>query len=368
MAEKVDKVNNILRENHLLKSELERLIELIKENETKQKGFRLIEDAFLLAESVEDMDSKALRYIEEIFSLDKAVLFVDAELFNTELIMGEKYDRIIPADEKTLRYAYVEKRPYFGTYIDGLISEFHVYDNIGSYLIAPVMEDGRIIASLNMYSSDPEKLSGDAHSDFVQQLSLRIAIALRRLHSTEVIKYQAQRDFLTGVYNKGMMYTLLNRYIQRYKREALGFSFIITDMDNFKALNNKHGHIVGDNIMKELTDGISGVLDANESLGRFGGDEFYIISNRTNDIDVQTMFAKITDVVAGVASNYDMEEKLGISGGYIIVPRNLDMEKSDALDIVKSADAGLYYSKMTGKGICSGAVPPPEHHFPEKGE
>ncbi|MDR2870679.1 MAG: sensor domain-containing diguanylate cyclase [Deferribacteraceae bacterium] len=356
----MDKVNNILRENHLIKSELERLVGLIKENETKQQGFRLIEDAFLLAESIEDMNSKALKYLEEIFDIDKAVIFIDAALFSMEQHLGEGCERVILTDEKVLRYAYVEKRPYFGNYIDGLISEFHKLEPLGSYLIVPVMENGRIIASLNMYSANEEKFSGDAaHSDFVQQLSSRVAIALRKLHNIEVIKYQAQRDFLTGVYNKSMMHVLLDRYIQRYKREAIGFSFIITDIDHFKVLNERHGHIIGDNIMKELTDRIGKVLDDDEMLGRFGGDEFYIISNRITDIDVQAFFAKITEEVARVAAAYDVTHRIGISGGYIIVPRNIDMASKDAIDIVKSADAGLSYSKMTGRSICSGVMKKP---------
>ena len=352
-----DKVNNILRENNELKSELERLISLIKENEAKQKGFRLIEDAFLLAESMEEIDTNALHYIEEIFGIDKAVLFIDTDTIKADPPPLNMNQRVIYTDEKTLRYAYVEKRPYFGTYIEGLISDFHVIDHIGSYLIAPIMEEGRIIASLNMYSRDPEKLAGDGSADFIYQLSSRVAIALRKLHNMELIKNHAQKDYLTGVYNKGAMYNLLNRYIQRCKRNDTPFSFTILDMDNFKALNDAHGHIVGDNILKKFTSEVAKILVENETLGRFGGDEFYIISNRTTNVDIQLLFSKIADIVTMLATDYDMEDQVGISGGYILVPENIDINEQDTLDIVKGADTGLYYSKASGGGkITSGAV------------
>ncbi|MDR2883667.1 MAG: sensor domain-containing diguanylate cyclase [Deferribacteraceae bacterium] len=351
-----NKVYTVLKENMALKKELESLVNLIKENESKHKGFQLVEDAFLTAESVGDIDGKALRYMEEIFDIDKAVLFIDSNALKIDNLSDPNLVRVKYTNEKTLKYAFVERRPYFGTYLTGLISDFHIMDEIGSYLIAPIVEDGKVIASLNLYSRNPEKLSGDAHSDFIRELIIRIGIALRKLHHAQTILYFAQYDFLTKVYNKAMMHSLLFKFIDRYKYIDAPFSFILMDMDNFKELNDTHGHIVGDEVLFEVATGIKALLNDSEVFGRFGGDEFYAMVNLNNAADVKSLFAKIVAMIDEIAKRFNMVGKLGISGGFVCVPKDIDVYKSDPIDIVKMADVGLYQSKASGKRICSAYI------------
>ncbi len=347
------KVYTVLKENMMLKDELQRLLSLVKENEAKHKGFRLVEDAFLTAETLEDVDKKALAYMEEIFEIDRAVLFLDREAFRFDKLPQESAGRIIYTDEKTLKYAYVEKRPYFGTYMEGLISDFHIMGEIGSYLIAPLVENGNIVGSLNLYSTSPAKLSGEAHADFIKELMLRVRITLRKMHNTYTILSQAQYDYLTGVYNKSMMEQLVERYIDRYTTTGEGFTFVLTDMDNFKMLNDTQGHLEGDSLLRKVADEIRKMLPQPEEIGRFGGDEFYIILNTVSPEVVDGQFEKISNVVKIEAKKYNLDGVVTISAGYVRVPEDLNNERFNVVDIVKLADLGLYHSKALGKRVCS---------------
>ncbi len=348
-----NKVYTVLKENMMLKEELQRLVNLIQENEAKHKGFRLVEDAFITSESVAEMDKKALAYMEEIFEIDRAALFIDEDAVNVGKPLPGTCIRVAFVNEKVLRYAYVDKRPYFGTYLEGLISDFHMIPDIGSYLIAPIIENGKIIASLNLYSTNPSKLSGDAHVDFVQELVLRIGMTLRKLHNSAAVLYQSQYDFLTGVYNKGMMHSLLHQYIDRYKSSGEGFAFVLMDMDNFKTLNDTHGHITGDETLRNVADGIKKLLTPAETLGRFGGDEFYMLLDTVSPAAVKELFLRIVVLIDEIAGRFNMVGDLGISGGFISIPDDMDPSAFDAIDIVKAADIGLYHSKVSGKRICS---------------
>lgn len=343
-----EKVNDILKENQLLKKELERLIALTKENEAKQKGISLIEDSFLLAESIDDIDSTALAYIEEIFGFDKVALFIDSDAVKIKLQPADLLKRVLFTNEQTLKYAYVEKRPYFGTYLEGLISDFRIIDHIGSYLIAPIIENGKIIGSLNMYSYDPERLAGDGQTDFVKQLTLRIAIALRKMHNTELIKNQAKRDFLTGVYNKGTMHGFIERYIMRNKTDAVPFTFMIVDMDNFKELNDRHGHVTGDITLREFANAVKLELKDNEILGRFGGDEFFMLLDRQS-AGVRGFFSKLVAIMKELDSKNNMKGVLGISGGYVSTDGQAELPEAE--DMVRQADNALYASKAAGKSM-----------------
>jgi len=229
-----NKVYTVLKENMMLKEELKRLVNLIQENETKHKGFRLVEDAFIASESVNDMDKKALVYMEKIFKIDRAALFIDENAVKVEMPLKGECSRVIFVNEKILRYAYVEKRPYFGSYMDGLISDFHLIPDIGSYLAVPIVENGKIIASLNLYSTNSEKLSGDAHVDFVTELALRIGITLRKLHNNAVIRSRVQYDLLNETHNKGIMYSLLQQYIDINRSAGTPLPFVLISVNDFK--------------------------------------------------------------------------------------------------------------------------------------
>jgi len=229
-----NKVYTVLKENMMLKNELQRLVNLIQENETKHKGFRLVEVAFITSESVEDMDKKALTYMEEIFQIDRAALFIDEEIIKNKKHPQDKSSRIVFVNEKILRYAYVDKRPYFGSYLEGLISDFRIIPDIGSYLIAPIVENGKIIASLNLYSTNQEKLSGEAHVDFVKELVLRIGITLRKLCSDTTMRLKYQCDFLCGAYNKGCNYLLLQQYIDKHNCSGKPLPFMLLNMEGLK--------------------------------------------------------------------------------------------------------------------------------------
>jgi len=97
----MSKVNEILKENQLLKRELDGILELITENEIKAQGLRVIEYAFLLSESLEDIDKKPLTYLEEIFEIDKAALFINTDILPLTLL---KTIPIFPNLEMTFKY------------------------------------------------------------------------------------------------------------------------------------------------------------------------------------------------------------------------------------------------------------------------
>ena len=339
------KLDTTLKENKLLKEELEHLLKLVKENESKHKGFQVVENALLISQSIEEIDS-ALSYLEEIFDIDRVVLYIDKAYFQP-MIKAVDTERVRYVDEKILRYAYVDKRPYFGTYVQGLISDFHALEEIGSYLIAPVLEGGRLITSLNLYSKNPNKISSEGHDGFIRELALRLGITIKNLHNVFTIKFQAEHDFLMGIYNKSMMHTLLDRAIKALRETGEGFTFILCDIDNFKDFNSYYGHVVGDEILKGVADSARNALKDEGTLGRFGGDELYIILNYTEIEKINAFYDRMTSSFMEFAPAYG---GISLSGGFVRVPNDIDLDKEDAVDIVKKADSGLFQCKNTGKG------------------
>jgi diguanylate cyclase (GGDEF)-like protein len=340
-----NKIHNILKENIKLKEELQRLIAIVKENEAKHNGFTLVEDAFLISESLREVDNKALAYLEDIFAIDRVALFLDKNSYKFD--PAETFVRIFFTSRDILKSAYLEKKPYFGQAIEGLISEFNIVDNIGSYLIAPIVENGQIIASLNLYSINPSRISGEAHADFIKELITRVWITLRTLNNMQILNVQNKYDSLTGIYDKNAMNDFLETYIEKYNSTGQGFSLLLIGIDNFDNFNDMHGHIAADTFLKTVAHNYKKLLDAQEIFGRFGGDIFYIILSVEKN--VEAVFTKFQEIVCEAAAGFSPTT---VSAGSVTIVNG--MPGIDSVGVVRSACSAIRYSKLFGRRLtCS---------------
>ncbi|GAB1535866.1 hypothetical protein ADMFC3_14970 [Geovibrio sp. ADMFC3] len=347
------RLDTVIKENRELKDELEKLITLVRENEAKHGGFRIVEYAFLLSGSLAEVTEKPLTYLAEIFDIDKAVLFLNSDILDFERRTDNMADKIFFHPEKVFKYFFLEKRPYSGKDTMNIISEFRVEEQIGSYLIAPITENGKIIAALALFSKDTERFEDSGSMDFVKELSFVVMVALKKLHNTEIIYRQARTDFLTGVYNKMAMGELISAQISRHQRYGKGFYFIMADIDNFKAINDREGHLVGDNILVDICSGFRKNLRASDILGRFGGDEFFIIIPENEKVNIASICSKLGEVAGEVFEKTGYKGIAGISGGVVAIPKDLPAG-TESVEIVKLADSRLYESKNDGKNKFTG--------------
>lgn len=349
----MEKVNNMIKENSDLKGELTSLMELVKENEAKHAGFKTVEFAFLLAENLSEIIEKPLRYLEDIFDVDRAVLFLNADILDFQREENNINYRIYFMPDSVFKTFYLEKRPYNSDNTLSLISEFDVYEDTGSYVCAPLMKGDQVIGSLNLYSRNEKKFGGDVSTDFIKDLAAISSVSMLKLYNTEIIFRQTRTDFMTGTYNKLAMSEFLDRFMAKYKRHDQGFVFILMDIDNFKKINDTAGHLTGDAIIKAISDQISEGLRTSDILGRFGGDEFFMIVPHANIENVFVLVERLQDISKKVFNAYGFGDEASLSGGVVSVPG--DIEKEDtAEDIVRMADGRLYYSKNNGKGFFTG--------------
>ncbi|MDR2401114.1 MAG: sensor domain-containing diguanylate cyclase [Deferribacteraceae bacterium] len=344
---KNNKVFTLLKENMMLKEELKRIMELANENEAKKKGFSLVEDAFLTSESIYEIDAKALAYMEEVFEIDRAVLFLDETFYNFGTEEGE-LKRILFISPSYLDYAYPEKRPYFGSNVEGLVSAFLVVNGVKSFLTAPIAENGKIIGSLNLYSKQAARFAGKAHADFVKDFMIRVWITLRTLHNAYILLNYGKYDPLTGIYNKSAMDSHLANFVERYRRTNEGFTLMIADLDNFGHLNNIHGHSEADRFLFILAENFSHIIEKQEILGRFGGDEFYFILDSIDPDVIKGKFDKISKETRAAAEKFDLGDIISISAGYVRVPLDTRAAPEKTGEIVRRADNALRHSKAFG--------------------
>ena len=165
----------------------------------------------------------------------------------------------------------------------------------------------------------------------------------------EALDYLAHHDPLTGLPNRTLLKTHLDKALQSAKRERSKVALLYFDIDNFKNINDSFGHPIGDELLRLIAQRIKSVLRAEDTFARVGGDEFIIIVNHFKTLD--TITNKISLLMALFQKPFlpPIEQKLyiTISIGVSISPN--DSEDSDTL--IKNADTALYKAKSAGKNM-----------------
>ena len=162
----------------------------------------------------------------------------------------------------------------------------------------------------------------------------------REIEREARLKKLSITDPLTGIYNQRFFYESLRLEIGKASKENIPLVLLMLDLDNFKEINDKKGHLYGDMILKKVAEVISGsVRRGVDKVFRYGGDEFAIILPGANCKIAENIFKRI---------NGRLQKELGItvSGGGVLYSRGLDIK-----EFVDEADRALYAAKRCKGGI-----------------
>ena len=178
------------------------------------------------------------------------------------------------------------------------------------------------------------------------KLSRRIEVLQTNLSKT---KEEASLDALTKVANRGSFDNAIERWLKMHGENGKPFVYAMLDIDNFKQINDTHGHQVGDRILLSAAQRFGKYVRSSDFLARYGGEEFVIMMS---DLDLAHAEGKFIEILAKVAAcsheykkdNQDYRVCFTVSCGLAeFVPE----EKAD--DIIRRADEALYEAKRSGK-------------------
>ncbi len=172
-----------------------------------------------------------------------------------------------------------------------------------------------------------------------------IDLEARLLEARDALAHEATHDHLTGAFNRRAFVGYLTRAISEERRHHDGLALGICDVDEFKKINDTHGHQVGDQVLVGLVGILSGSLRAHDVLGRHGGDEFVVLAGHLGDADLGAFFERLRAAVAGhpiltKAGEVSITLSFGVS-------RWTDDQTEDGL--LAAADAALYRAKGAGR-------------------
>ena len=210
----------------------------------------------------------------------------------------------------------------------------------------PVVASGRVAGLLALAGSAMARLSPETHA-FLDPLAGQAHIVLENSRLFARVREMSIRDSLTALYNHRHILELVAQAVERADRYHEPVSVLMADIDYFKAVNDEHGHLAGDALLRELADLLRDSLRQVDAVGRYGGEEFLILLPHTGYDEACLLAERIRARVQACAFRVgDRTHRLTLSLGVFSCPSPL---VSTAADLVREADRALYRAKGTGR-------------------
>ena len=167
----------------------------------------------------------------------------------------------------------------------------------------------------------------------------------RLLRAEKRLSYLAHHDSLTGLPNRLLFQDRLAQTLAQAKRSCIQFTLIFIDLDNFKPINDTLGHAVGDRVLQEAANRLSGSVRECDTVARLGGDEFVILApGLAGDTDIGGLCRKMIDALRQPIQAQGNELSIGGSFGCAEYPNHGD----DEVLLLKCADMAMYKAKAAG--------------------
>jgi len=228
--------------------------------------------------------------------------------------------------------------------MDGLqltkrIRSIYTKDQVAIVTIAG-QRDNKIVAKFLKYGANDYLYKGFSDEEFYARLNAH----LETLELFEDIKNKANKDYLTGMYNRRYFFDEGEKLFSKAIKQDIDIAIAMFDIDKFKNVNDTYGHDIGDIAIKEVANVVEKYFDNEAIIARFGGEEFCVIQLDQTEQE----FVDILEIIRGefeinVIHTLKGDLQYTVSIGYCVTP----METLE--DMVNQSDAGLYIAKESGR-------------------
>ncbi len=217
----------------------------------------------------------------------------------------------------------------------------------GSVLVLPLVVNNRTLGSMQLFSTASAAFT-EEDAQLLWILALVSENMLSREHANEGLLTFAFTDYLTGLKTRGYFEQQLELEIKRCERKKAPLTLLMVDIDFFKPLNDKYGHHVGDQVLRDVSSLLTKDMREIDTVARYGGEEFVIIlpeTSTTSGMRVAQRLRRSVENAKFFAGSSAAVEQLTISIGIASYPHDARFKR----DLIECADAALYDAKSRGR-------------------
>lgn len=348
------------REAQALRSKLRTLSEEASYNEEVLQRFNVRELSLLGAETLPELLHSLTFGMQESFGLPIISLILqDTEhelrhllLHNDRCISHFPNINFLDQPEDAPEVVRDLAKPWLGPFQNEHRALFHHDDDLRSVALIPMLRREQLVGSIHLGSSNPQRFTREHASDFLHHLASIAAVCLENATNREHLVISGLTDALTGLHNRRYLERRIQEETSRAIRYQHPMSCLFIDADNFKLINDEHGHNAGDTVLREIALRVRGCLRASDMATRFGGEEFALLLPQTDADEALNLAERIRHCIAShVIPIYATEEltvtvSVGVS--------QLDLQSNDSYGalgekLLHEADSALYLAKQDGR-------------------
>lgn len=273
---------------------------------------------------------------------------VAEKIRNIRLKIGEGVAGWVAQQGRPLFVPSVQDDPRFSAKVDDM-SQF----STESIICIPLKIRNRVLGVIELVNKKDITPLHQYDIEVLNTVAEYAAIALENAMNFEQVQKLTITDDLTGLYNSRHMHNLLQLEIDRSRHEDASFSIIFFDLDNFKQVNDRHGHLMGSRLLGEVGRLVAAVLKPDQCAARYGGDEYVIILPFTTKQEALAICRMLLDRLNNeqffAAEGLDI--RLTASFGIATFPEDADTKDR----ILQIADERMYRIKDSHKNDISAA-------------
>jgi diguanylate cyclase (GGDEF)-like protein len=222
-------------------------------------------------------------------------------------------------------------------------------DVIRGGVSVPLREgEGEPIGTLAVYWRGLEREATDRELELLEELATRAGPAIENAKRFGEARQLADLDALTGLHNRRYFHETLARECSRAHRYDRKLALVVVDIDDFKSINDRIGHLSGDSVLAAVAERVQSVVRSADVACRVGGDEFAVILPESSTADAEQLYRRIQFAVG--SRPLGPFERIRLSAGLAEL-----QPEDDAKTLFERADEALYRAKESGKGRFSAA-------------
>ncbi|MDD3579901.1 MAG: diguanylate cyclase [Desulfobacca sp.] len=213
---------------------------------------------------------------------------------------------------------------------------------IPALIWAPLWVNHKLVG---MLGSGRESAFTPEEQEIFEIFVLQTVTALKNLALFEQVKNLASKDSLTGLFNQRYFWQALSKEVKRCRRYGCPLALLFLDLDNFKTINDRYGHTVGDKILQELSARLQDFVRSTDLICRYGGEEFIIMLIQTSKDQAAILAERLRQkITAAPMKINDLEIPLTVSIGVAGLTDQMEPE-----ELVHRADSAMYCAKQSGR-------------------
>jgi diguanylate cyclase (GGDEF)-like protein/putative nucleotidyltransferase with HDIG domain len=223
----------------------------------------------------------------------------------------------------------------------GYLNDPTKFSTLRSALAVPLEGLSGVVGVLTLYEAKPDAFTSD-HLRILLAITSKMALAIENALKYQQAESSATTDFLTGLPNARSLFLQLDRELARCKRESSGLAVMVCDMDGFKLVNDRFGHLEGNRVLRLFAQALKHSCREYDYVARMGGDEFVVVAPGLTSEAANTRGLHLRELAKQAGREVCGEDILSLSVGHALYPDS----GQDAESLLAQADRRMYQEKQ----------------------